>query len=104
MLVSSADAQVCQPTPTHASHYVCVSRYFAHLAKASDMSSDFIPPTVSQIRQVNVQLKANQLLPAAQLMELCKGTGIHEGTLKKVCRSGLPSRVTRKHSEALGTL
>ncbi len=48
------------------------------------MSSDFIPPTVSQIRQVNVQLRANQLLPAGQLMELCKGTGVHEGTLKKV--------------------
>jgi hypothetical protein len=48
------------------------------------MSSDFIPPTVSQIRQVNVQLRANQLLPAFQLMELCKGTGVHEGTLKKV--------------------
>lgn len=69
------------------------------------MSSDFIPPTVSQIRQVNVQLKANQLLPAAQLMELCKGTGIHEGTLKKVCTpSGLLSPVTRNHSEALGIL
>ena len=48
------------------------------------MSSDFIPPTVSQIRQVNVQLRANQLLPAGQLMDLCKGTGVHEGTLKKV--------------------
>ena len=48
------------------------------------MSSDFIPPTVSQIRQVNVQLRANQLLPAGQLMDLCKGTGVHDGTLKKV--------------------
>ena len=48
------------------------------------MASDFIPPTVSQIRQVNVQLRANQLLPAAQLLDLCKGTGVHEGTLKKV--------------------
>ena len=48
------------------------------------MASDFIPPTVSQIRQVNVQLRANQLLPAAQLLDLCKATGVHEGTLKKV--------------------
>lgn len=48
------------------------------------MASDFIPPTVSQIRQVNVQLRANQLLPAAQLLDLCRGTGVHEGTLKKV--------------------
>ncbi len=62
----------------------CACRYFAHLAKASDMSSDFIPPTVSQIRQVNVQLRANQLLPAGQLMELCKGTGVHEGTLRRI--------------------
>lgn len=59
-------------------------RYFAHLSKASDLTSDFIPPTVSQIRQVNVQLRANQLLPAAQLLDLCQGTGVHEGTLKKV--------------------
>ncbi|DBB15137.1 hypothetical protein WJX82_009344 [Trebouxia sp. C0006] len=64
------------------------AKYFAHLATASDMSSDFIPPTVSQIRQVNVQLRANQLLPAGQLMELCKGTGVHEGTLKKVWQLG----------------
>lgn len=48
------------------------------------MASDFIPPTVSQIRQVNVQLRANQLLPATQLLDLCKGTGVHEGTLQKV--------------------
>ncbi|KAL3136799.1 hypothetical protein ABBQ38_005512 [Trebouxia sp. C0009 RCD-2024] len=64
------------------------AKYFAHLSKASDLTSDFIPPTVSQIRQVNVQLRANQLLPAAQLLDLCKGTGVHEGTLKKVWQLG----------------
>lgn len=59
-------------------------RYFAHLAQMSDISADFIPPTVSQIRQVNLQLRSGQLVAASTLLELCKGTGIHEGTLQKV--------------------
>lgn len=50
----------------------------------SDIAADFIPPTVSQIRQVNLQLRPGQLIAAPTLLDLCKSTGVHEGTLQKV--------------------
>ena len=59
-------------------------RYFGHLASVVEEATDFVPPTVNQIRLAYPQLTPGHLVASQQLQQLLLDLGIHQGTLDKV--------------------
>lgn len=59
-------------------------RYFGHLASVVEEATDFVPPTVNQIRLAYPQLTPGHLVASHQLQQLLLDLGIHQGTLDKV--------------------
>eukprot|EP00891_Asterochloris_glomerata_P007903 jgi/Astpho2/7903/e_gw1.00118.61.1_t len=64
------------------------AEYFGHLASVVEEATDFVPPTVNQIRLAYPQLTPGHLVASHQLQQLLLDLGIHQGTLDKVWKMG----------------